>query len=316
MAKIVLMFPGQGSQNIGMGKDFYYKYSIAKMIIDLLSTDIKDVMFEGPVTTLCMTKYTQPSIFIVSLAILEVFKSYYNFVYDDVITMGHSLGEYSALCAAGVFDIKSGLNMVSTRANLLQQATIANSGTMVAIIGLNKTIISKICLQVTSNGNYGICEAVNFNAPNQVVISGHINAVNEAVKRLNMYDNKIRTIYLNVSGAFHSSLMKVAAIRMKLELKKYKFNIPSFGIYTNYDALLTTEIRLIKDKLIKQITNPVRWEECVQKAISKDYNIFIEIGPGKVLSKLVKKIDVKKCTKVFNIEDLQTLECTLEALQK
>ncbi|MDR0915146.1 MAG: ACP S-malonyltransferase [Endomicrobium sp.] len=316
MSKIVLMFPGQGSQKVGMGKDFYNKYSLAKVIIDLLDSKVKEIMFDGPATMLRMTKYTQPSIFIVSLAILEVLKTYYNFTYDNVITMGHSLGEYSALCAAGFFDIQSGLNMVNTRAELLQQATITNPGTMVAIIGLNKTIVNNICYQVVSDGSYGICEAVNFNAPKQVVISGNINAVKEAVRRFNLNYNKVKTVYLNVEGAFHSSLMTVVATRMKLELNKYTFKMPYLNVYTNYDALLTTEPSLIKEKLKNQINNPVRWDDCVQNAISRGYNIFIEIGPGQVLSSLVKKIDIKKCTKVLHIEDLHTLELTLEALQK
>jgi [acyl-carrier-protein] S-malonyltransferase len=316
MSKIVLIFPGQGSQKVGMGKDFYNKYSVAKTIIDLLDNKIKTIMFEGPITRLCVTKYTQPSIFIVNLAILEVFKTYYNFKHDDVVVMGHSLGEYSALCAAGFCNIEDGLSLVTTRAKLIQQATISNPGIMAAVIGLNKIIINNICHEVVSSGSYGICEAVNFNAPEQVVISGSVNAVNETIKRLHFYDNKVKTIYLNVSGAFHSSLMTMAANRMKLELEKYTFNIPHLGLYTNYDALLTTDSGIIKEKLVKQINNPVRWDECVQNAMSIGYNIFIEIGPGKVLSTLVKKIDTKQCTKIFHIENLQTLRCTLEALQK
>ncbi|MDR0890784.1 MAG: ACP S-malonyltransferase [Endomicrobium sp.] len=315
MHKIVFMFPGQGAQYIGMGQDFYHKYDKAKAIIDLLDNTIKETMFKGPLATLNKTQYTQPSVFIVSCAIFEIFQSYYNFKDDDVIAIGHSLGEYSALCTTGFFNVRNGLKIVLTRAKLMQKVTQHHHGAMVALIGSDDILISNACREICTRG-YGICEVANFNSKHQVVISGEVNAVKETVKYLKSINPKLKAIYLNVNGAFHSSLMTYAVEKMRFELSKYDFNIPKFGIYMNYDALFTFDVNSIKEKLIQQIDHPVRWEESIKNIIRRGYNTFIEIGPGRVLSNLVRRIDTNKFTRIFNIENIESLESTLEAITK
>jgi [acyl-carrier-protein] S-malonyltransferase len=309
MSKIALMFPGQGSQTVGMGKDLYEKYSKAKEIIDLAGNDIKDVIFNGPESTLKLTQYAQPAIFTVSMAIFEVFKANYNFVNSEFVAAGHSLGEYCALCAAGFFSFKDGLEMVKARGKFIQEASCKNPGTMAAILGMQKEQVLDICIKASS---YGTCEAVNFNSPGQIVIAGVSAAVNKAMEIAN--EAGAKTVILNVSGPFHSSLMNSASDAMSRELEKYNFNNPFFGVYTNCDAQLTKDVSQIKEKLVAQIKNSVKWDESMQNMILLDYEKFIEIGPGKVLSGLLRRID--KTKKTLNIEDSISLQKTLEELSK
>ncbi|MDR2860401.1 MAG: ACP S-malonyltransferase, partial [Elusimicrobiota bacterium] len=210
MTKICLMFPGQGSQTVGMGKDLYDKYPKAKEIFDLAGEELKKVIFEGPEETLKLTKWTQPAIFTVSIAAFEAFKSNIDVSKFEFIAAGHSLGEYSALCAAGFFSFEDGLKMVQARGGFLQTASEANKGTMAAVLGLEKQKILEVCKEASS---IGVCEAVNFNCPGQIVIAGTIDAVNKAVELANKA-GAIKCVILNVSGAFHSSLMKSASESM------------------------------------------------------------------------------------------------------
>ncbi|MDR3307224.1 MAG: ACP S-malonyltransferase [Endomicrobium sp.] len=310
MSKIALMFPGQGSQCVGMGKDLYQEYPKAKEIIDLAGDELKKIIFEGPQENLTLTKHAQPAIFTASMAIFEVFKELYDFENVEFAAAGHSLGEYSSLCGAGFFDFKDGLSMVKARGEFIQKASEANPGTMAAIIGLDAAAVEDICRESSSEG---VCEAVNFNAPGQIVIAGVSAAIAKAVE-LASAAGAAKTVVLNVSGPFHSSLMSLASDGMVKELEKYNFNTPKFGVYTNCDASLTTTKDAIKEKLVKQIKSPVKWDESVKNIISSGFDKFIEIGPGRILSGLLRRIDRSK--KALNIEDCASLEKTLEELNK
>jgi [acyl-carrier-protein] S-malonyltransferase len=309
MSKIVLMFPGQGVQTIGMGKDLYDNYSKAKEIINLAGTELKNIIFNGPEEALKFTKYAQPAIFTISVAAFESFKECYDISNNEFVAIGHSLGEYSALYAAGFFKFEDGLNMVRARGEFIQKASEDNPGMMVAIIGMEKSKVENICKQASI---IGVCEVVNFNSPEQIVIAGVKPAMDMAIKLVSSL--KAKFVILNVSGPFHSSLMQSASCNMKKELEKYSFCTPSFGVYTNCDALLTKNLVDIKQKLVRQIMNPVKWDESIRNIISAGYDQFIEMGPGRVLSGLLKKIDKSK--KVLNIEDSISLQKTLGELKK
>ncbi|BAG14086.1 malonyl CoA-acyl carrier protein transacylase [Endomicrobiia bacterium] len=309
MSKIALMFPGQGAQTVGMGKDLYDKYLKAREIIDLAGNELKNIIFEGTEETLKLTEYAQPAIFVVSMAAFEVFKESYGLSVDGFVSAGHSLGEYSALCAAGFFSFKDGLAMVTARGKFIQKASAKTPGIMAAIIGMEKSAVEDLCKRAS---DVGVCEAVNFNSPRQIVIAGTVSAVNKAVEFAATAGAK--TVILNVSGPFHSSIMSPASDDMSKELEKYNFTAPSFSVYTNCDALLTTDTSAIKEKLVRQIKSPVKWDEIVQNIIKLGYYKFVEVGPGKILSGLLRKIDRSK--KALNIEDSASLQKTLEELNK
>ena len=310
MTKLVLMFPGQGSQTVGMGKDFYDKYSVAKNIIDSCDDDLKNVIFSGPEESLKDTKYAQPAIFAVSCAIFETLKSVINLDEYEIVTAGHSLGEYSALYAAGFFNFKDGLNIVKARGGFIANASEKNPGGMAAIIGMGKQDVIDVCKQASSEG---VCEAVNFNSPGQIVISGTKASLAKAVELAQAKGAK-RAIMLNVSGPFHSSLMKPASEQMKTELEKFNFSAPKYAVITNCDAQQTKDSSLIKEKLVKQVASPVLWDSSITNLINDGFDTFVEIGPGKVLSGLVKRID--KTKKILNIEKIEDLEKVTEELKK
>jgi [acyl-carrier-protein] S-malonyltransferase len=244
------------------------------------------------------------------MAAFEVLKENMDFSKHEFVAAGHSLGEYSALCAAGFFSFKDGLNMVKARGEYIQKASESNPGTMAAIMGMEKTAVEDICKQASSEG---VCEAVNFNSPGQIVIAGASSAVNKAVE-LAGAAGALKCVILNVSGPFHSSLMSSAADMMGEELEKYNFTDAHFGVYTNCDAALTLDSSTVKGKLIKQIKSAVKWDESVQNIINAGFDKFIEVGPGKVLAGLLRRIDRSK--KALNIEDSASFEKTVQELNK
>ncbi|MBR3654999.1 MAG: ACP S-malonyltransferase [Elusimicrobia bacterium] len=310
MKKILLMFPGQGSQTVGMGKEFYDKFSASKNIIDKLDDELKNIIFNGPEESLKDTKYAQPAIFAVSVAIFEALKSSVDLSKFEIATAGHSLGEYSALAVSGFFNFEDGLKMVKARGEFIGQASKDNPGAMAAIIGMQKDALIDICKQASV---VGVCEPVNFNSPGQIVISGTTQALTKAVE-LAKANGALKAVMLNVSGPFHSSLMKSAAEKMKVELEKYNFVQPKYPIITNCDAQFTKDSSLIKEKSVKQICNPVLWDTSISNAIANGFDTFIEIGPGRVLTGLMRRID--KTKKAMNIENIGNLEKVIEELSK
>ncbi|MBN1823286.1 MAG: ACP S-malonyltransferase [Endomicrobiales bacterium] len=314
MKRIGLLFPGQGSQYVGMGKEMYDNFPQAKSVYDnaneVLGFDLKKIVFEGPEETLKQTQYTQPAIFTSSIAIFDAFRSRYDVSGDTVLCAGHSLGEYSALCASGAFSLADGLKLVKARGEFIQKASQANPGTMAAIIGLGRDKLTEVCAKAK---DMGVCEPVNYNTSEQIVIAGATEAVKKAVE-LARVAGAAKAVMLAVSGPFHSSLMKQAAELMNEELKKYQFSNMSFKVITNCDAQLTENSEKVKDKLVRQINSPVLWEDSIRAMINSGIEIFIELGPQRVLSGLMRRIDkTKKC---LNIEDMKSLEKTLEELTK
>lgn len=281
------VFPGQGAQFTGMGKDLYENNQVAKDLFDkaneILGFNITDIMFEGSDEELKQTKVTQPAVFLHSvisaLCMGDDFK--------PEMTAGHSLGEFSALVAAGALSFEDGLKLVYKRALAMQKACEAAPSTMAAIIALPDETIEEICAEVSKPGN--IVVAANYNCPGQVVISGNIEAVNEACEKLKAAGAK-RALPLKVGGAFHSPLMQPAKEELESAIEATEFHTPKCPVYQNVDAKPHTDPEEIKKNLIAQLTAPVRWTNEVQNMIADGATDFTECGPGKVLQGMIVKI--------------------------
>jgi [acyl-carrier-protein] S-malonyltransferase len=228
----------------------------------------------------------------------------------EIVTAGHSLGEYSALAVSGFFTFEDGLKMVKARGQFIGEASSVNPGLMAAIMGMKKEDVLDVCKQASQ---VGVCEAVNFNSPGQIVISGTNDAISKAVE-IAKEKGALKAVLLNVSGPFHSSLMKSASEKMKVELEKYNFIEPKYPIITNCDAQITRDVSSIKEKSVKQIYSPVLWDTSITNAISDGFDTFIEIGPGRVLTGLMRRID--KTKKAMNVESIANLETVIEELNK
>ena len=277
------IYPGQGSQYCGMGKDLFDSSNDAKRMFEaankILDFEITNIMFGNDINELKKTKVTQPAIFIHSVILSKILN------FKPQIVAGHSLGEFSALVASKALNYEDALFLVSKRANAMEEACIKFPGTMAAVIGLNVDLIESICEKVG-----GIIKTANYNCPGQVVISGEKDSIESACEILKKNGAK-RAIILPVGGAFHSPLMTSAKNKLAMEIEKIKFNTPTCPIYQNFSNNPETDPEKIKFNLIEQMTSPVKWTQCVEKMIKNGANKFVEVGPGKVLQGLVKKIN-------------------------
>lgn len=282
------VFPGQGAQFVGMGKDLYETNALAKKYFDradeILAFKITEIMFNGTDEQLKETKVTQPAVFLHSVIQALCLGGSFN----PAMVAGHSLGEFSALVASGALDFEDGLRLVASRANAMQKACEINSGTMAAIIGLPDEKVEEICASVSSEGD--IVVAANYNCPGQLVISGNVNAVNVACEKLKEAGAK-RALPLKVSGAFHSPLMQPAKDELQAAIEKTTFKTPKCPVYQNVDAKSHTDAEEIKLNLIAQLTSPVRWTASVQTMIHDGADDFTECGPGKALQGMIGRID-------------------------
>ena len=279
------IFPGQGAQFSGMGLDLYENSPIAQELFekanDILGFHITDIMFEGSAEDLKETKVTQPAIFLHSVILA---KTLGDSIKPDMVA-GHSLGEFSALVAAGALTFEDGLKLVSQRAQAMQKACELQPSTMAAVLGLEDEIVEKVCSQIE-----GVVVAANYNCPGQLVISGDIEAINKACSAMKDAGAR-RALVLPVGGAFHSPLMEPAREELAAAIENTTFSKPNCPIYQNVTATAITEENEIKANLISQLTAPVRWTQSVQQMIKDGATSFTEVGPGKVLQGLVKKIN-------------------------
>ena len=303
MSKVALVFPGQGSQYVGMGKDLADKFRFAEKFFDeandALGFDLSKICIEGPEEDLKKTEITQPAILTVSAMCLESIISFGKM--NAVAAAGHSLGEYTALYAAGSMSFREAVKLVHLRGKFMQSAVPLGEGTMVAILGLDHNIVKEICVKASAKG---IVEAANINSPGQIIISGKVAGVAEA-GRLCKEAGAKRVIELQVSAPFHSSLMKPAADMLAEVLSNLNFKDPSMPVVSNVTADYVTSGSAVKDLLIKQMTSPVLWETSIMKMVGDGFDTFIEVGPGKVLTGLIKKINPR--SKLYNISDAATL---------
>ena len=282
--KKAYVFPGQGSQFSGMGKDLYESNPVAKELFEkanaVLGFDIAKIMFEGSDEELKQTKVTQPAVFLHSVILA---KTQADFKPDMVA--GHSLGEFSALVAAGALSFEDGLTLVYKRALAMQKACELNPSTMAAILGLDDAKVEEVCASISEE----VVVAANYNCPGQLVISGSMKGIEIACEQMKAAGAK-RALPLPVGGAFHSPLMEPARIELAEAIKNTVFSKPTCPIYQNVDARPYTEIADIQNNLILQLTAPVRWTQTVQNMVADGATVFVECGPGKVLQGLVKKI--------------------------
>jgi len=282
--KTAYVFPGQGSQFKGMGLDLYQNSDSAKVMFDqaneILGFDITKIMFEGTDEELKQTNVTQPAIFIHSVILAKVSPDF-----APEMVAGHSLGEFSALVAVGALSFEDGLRLVAKRADAMQKACLIRPSTMAAILGLNDKTIEDICAGITDE----IVVPANYNCPGQVVISGSIEGVEKACELLKAAGAK-RALILPVGGAFHSPLMEPAREELAAAINSAEFEAPICPVYQNVNAKPATEVSVIKENLIAQLTAPVRWTQSVEQMVADGAGIFIESGPGKVLQGLIKKI--------------------------
>jgi [acyl-carrier-protein] S-malonyltransferase len=309
--KIAFVFPGQGSQYVGMGKDIYDHYPLARKVFqhgdEKLGMLLSNLCFYGFEEELRLTPNTQPAILTTSTAILKVLEQ--EGIRPDFVA-GHSLGEYTALIAAGSLAISDAIGLVRQRGMFMQEAVPSGEGTMAAIIGLTQDKVFSLCKEASSEG---IVEPANFNCPGQIVIAGHVFAVEKAVELAKAFGAK-RTVILPVSGPFHSSLLQSASLKLAEALDKVIISRAWVPVVANCTADFEMNPQQIKENLIKQVSSAVLWQQSVEKLLAAGVTTFIEIGPGKVLSGLIKRID--KNVEIFNIEDRETLCQTINFLKE
>jgi [acyl-carrier-protein] S-malonyltransferase len=303
MKRTAFVFPGQGSQYIGMGKELYENFKVAKEIFeeadDALHFSIKKICFQGPEEILRLTENTQPAILTTSIVSLKVLQAEKGI--NPELTAGHSLGEYSALVASGVLSFKDAVQIVRLRGKFMQEAVPVGEGAMAAILGMERREVEKICEEVSSGE---VLSPANFNCPGQIAIAGHSKAVERAIERVKQEGK--RAVLLQVSAPFHSPLMKPAGERLEKAMEGIPFGDLKVPVVTNVEAEINRSKERVKPLLIAQVSSPVRWEESIRKMIGEGIERVLEIGPGKVLTGLMKRID--SSVETGNLEDLQTLK--------
>ncbi len=308
MGKLAFVFPGQGAQTVGMGKDFCEKYDIAKKLFkeaeEALGFSIQKLCFEGPAEELKLTANTQPAILTMSVIANEILKEH---GIQPEITGGHSLGEYSALVAAGVIKFQDAVLLVHKRGQFMQEAVPVGEGGMAAIIGLSDEVIMDACGKASEES--GAVQAVNFNCPGQTVIAGTTKGVEQAVELLKEAGAK-KAVILPVSAPFHSTLMKPAAEKLAAELDKVEISDAAFPVVANVNGKLEQKADEIKANLIAQADHPVRWIDCVKAMMDYGADVYVEAGPGKTLCGFNKRIDRSLVS--MNVENLETLQKTLD----
>ncbi|MFL6977462.1 ACP S-malonyltransferase [Bacillus inaquosorum] len=312
MSKIAFLFPGQGSQFIGMGKELYEQVPAAKRLFDeadeTLETKLSSLIFEGDAEELTLTYNAQPALLTTSIAVLEKFKE--SGITPD-FTAGHSLGEYSALVASGALSFKDAVYTVRKRGEFMNEAVPAGEGAMAAILGMDAEALKQVTDKVTEEGH--LVQLANLNCPGQIVISGTAKGVELASEQAKENGAK-RAIPLEVSGPFHSELMKPAAEKLKEVLDSCEVKDTDVPVISNVSADVMTDKADIKEKLIEQLYSPVRFEESINKLIAEGVTTFIEIGPGKVLSGLVKKVNRR--LKTIAVSDPETIELAIQTLKE
>ena len=301
--KAAWLFPGQASQKVGMGKDLFDQTDLGKHYFEcaneIMGCDIQSIIFDGPEDTLKQTQYTQPSIYIVSVILGELLKE--KGFFPNAVA-GHSLGEYSALAVTNAFDFETGLSLVKVRAESMAKAGEIQEGTMAAIVGMDDEAVTDLCSSYSGNG---VVVAANFNSPGQVVISGSPDAVVTVMDSAKESGARM-AVQLNVSGAFHSPLMTPAREALAESLDSLEISDSLYPVFTNVDAKPVTQGNDIKDSLIRQLENPVLWAKSILSMKESGIEFFVEVGPGKVLQGLNKRIDRK--TRSQGVETLEQVE--------
>ncbi len=311
MGKIAYVFPGQGSQSVGMGKDVYDSLAETRARFDqadaVLGFPLTQLIFEGPEADLKQTANTQPALLTTSVALYEAFASK-GFKPDYVA--GHSLGEYSALTAAGAMSFEEAVATVRARGEFMEQAVPGGQGAMAAVLGGEREALAGLCADISSGGD--VVELANINCPGQIVVSGSQAGVSKVVERVKEIGAK-RAIPLEVSGPFHSSLMTSAADRLKEKLANVTIHDAAVPVVANVTARPVERAGDIPELLVRQVYSPVLWQDSVSWLISQGVDTFIEFGPGSVLTGLIRKID--KTVRTFNVSSLESLEQTAEVLR-